>query len=116
MSKKLPNEGTKAWLEKKLTELKIDFDSDLKKPELEELYEETLKAKEEDATVEENAKVEEKVVETMRASSRVYIREEATQESPFIRVLETNEIITVHEIVDGWAKVDEGFVMASYLF
>ena len=110
MSKKLPNEGTKAWLEEKLTELKIDFDSDLKKPELEELYEEALKAKEEDATVEE------KVVETMTASSRVYIREEATQESPFIRILETNELIAVHEIVDGWAKVDEGFVMASYLF
>ena len=93
-----------------MTELNIDFDSDLKKPELEKLYEEALKAKEEDATVEET------VVETMRASSRVYIREEATRESPFVRILETNEIIAVHEIVDGWAKVDEGFVMASYLF
>ena len=95
----------------KLKEMGIDFDKSLNKDEIEEIY---LKSMDKDN---ENIKDEviEKELETMEVISRVYLRAEPNTECDYVRILEPKELIIVHEIVDGWAKVDEGYVMASFL-
>lgn len=82
--------------------MEIDFDKSLNKDEIEELY---LK----------EVKEVKKVIETMEVIGRVYLREEPNTECDYVRILEPKDLIIVHEIVDGWAKVDEGYVMASFL-
>ena len=87
----------------------------MKRDELENLYKNAVEELEKKDEVVEELEKKDEVIETMTVLSRVYLRTEPNQECDFVRILDTNEIIVVHEIVDGWAKVDEGFVMASFL-
>lgn len=86
----------------------MKFDSTLKLVELENLYKE--------ATLEEETvTIEADVVDIMQAIQAVRVREKPTIESREIRIIKMYEKVAVDEIIDGWAVVKDGYVMAKYL-
>lgn len=51
----------------------------------------------------------------MEVTGRVYIRSEAGQSSSQLGILEVGEVVEVLETVDGWHKLENGFVMQGFL-
>lgn len=66
----------------------------------------------EDAQATEQTKPESK---TMVVCGRVYLRKEATVDSETLDVLEVGQTLEVLDTVDGWHKLEKGYVMEGFL-
>lgn len=51
----------------------------------------------------------------MVATSRVYLRKKPGFTGEVVRIVEKEEKVEVYDIVDSWAKVDEGFILSDFL-